>query len=136
MASAIAAGSLVAPIITLATGFVQTPFYKVGVCESAVAGPPPTNVVVAWEDGTRETFASAVGLIQLLPPVTPSLLGAYGTYADGTLPHPGGRLAGPVVAHVLAADASGVEQSEIVVIPSPQGFLAIPVSAFTVQAAA
>jgi hypothetical protein len=105
-----------------------------GVCESAVAGiapAPPTNVVVAWEDGTRVTYPVATGLASAVAPSSPSLLGAVVQFGLGVIPVPlfgaGNRVRGPVVMHAEFFEANGdplgsPTQNELVTFKTQLGY--------------
>lgn len=135
--AAIAAGSIVIPSGALGVFETAPRPPMCGVCASAVppAGPglAPTNVVVAWEDGTTVSYAeSANALTQLLPPTTPSLLGSRATYnaaAMTAIPAPGSRAVGPVILHGGVTDAAGNSPvTEFVTVRTPLGFLGLPLS--------
>jgi len=113
MADPIEAGSVVIAKASL-SGFEligRRPL--LGVCEDATPpgspGDPPTNVVVAWEDGSRETYGAAGGLLSLGPPSSASLLGTVMQFIATTPPilEAGTRLRGPVVLHAEAFQANG-----------------------------
>ena len=125
--AAIGVGSIVLPIasvIELVAIVAVAP--KLGIVESAVAGPPPTSVVVDWGDGTRTTYAvtgagSTSQIAQFLTPTSPLLLGTILQPIAG-LPDPGGRVQGPCVLHCNLADPSGTALGEFVVVQTPEGF--------------
>jgi hypothetical protein len=110
-----------------------------GICESATApvgpGDPPTNVVVDWENGTRTTHVSGIGLVQLGAATQASLLGTVMQYVAG-LPNPGSRLRGPCVLQGDVLSASGAALAgELVVLKTPLGYLGFP-SAYVVPVSA
>lgn len=131
---AIAAGSVVSTAVLLLEGETLRPEILLGACESATGpvnpGDPPTNVVVAWQDGTRQTYAVAEGiLVQLVPPSAPSLLGSIMSIAAGVIPNAGGRSVGPVILHVSVGDASGGSFAELLVARTKLGILILPPAA-------
>ena len=132
MASPIVAGSAVFPVASISAGFWQTGKPTFGVCETVVA--PEGPVTVAWEDGSRETYVSSVGLLQALTPVTASLVGYFGGFsAAAPLPNPGQRSDGYVIAHLLTAAPDGTAEAEYVLLQTTRGVSAIPADLFEVD---
>lgn len=129
--SAIAAGSVViASLRVTPSVFDAAP--KVGVCQSVGGvGPPPTAVLIDWEDGTQTTFAVTVGttaspvLFSVNVPLNPSLLGTT-VDPSSPFPNPGGRFRGVVVMHFEAQDPSGSTLGDVVVVRCPEGFYTLP----------
>jgi hypothetical protein len=135
----IAAGSVVVAAASLIFVEFEAARLKLGVCESAVApvgpGNSPTNVVIAWEDGTRTTYAaSADALLQVAPPATPSLLSSYAALNPAALSvNQAGRYGGIVVAHFAFALPDGTDQPEIVLLRTSAGLTALPTPAISLD---
>lgn len=137
MADPIAAGTVVIATASLSGFELINRRPLLGVCESATPpggpGDPPTDVVVAWEDGTRETYAIARGLLSIAAPSAASLLGTVMQFALTTPPflEAGTRLRGPVVLHANAFEANGDPLSgggEVVTIQTRFGYAGFPAS--------
>ena len=129
----IAAGSVVVAGSSFAPIEFEADRLKLGVCESAVSpvGPtdPPTDVVIAWEDGTRTVYATTYGnvLLQVAPPATPSLLSSYVAVNPALAPlNVAGRYGGIVIGHFLVADQSGTNNGEFVMVRTPVGVTVLP----------
>lgn len=133
---ALAAGSFVVPAADIAAAIIQTSLPLFGIVESTAGGSPPTDVVVAWENGTRVSYAvSQTGggtpllAVVAASGVSPSLLGRV---VDPTaLPNPGLRLRGLVVAQFLAQNPDGTDIVEVTLIQCSAGFYAIPTADVT-----
>ena len=124
--AAIAAGSIVAASAAVTASIAAAVAPKMGVVESVGGGSPPATVVVAWEDGTRDTYAVSLNVLtQILPTVTPSLLGSVVAPA---VFNPGGRFSGPVVQHFIGDIAAGGNPIEVVTFRTPLGFVTLPVA--------
>lgn len=147
MGSPIAAGSVIVVQATLSGFELAQRRPLLGICESAVAGvppAPPTNVVVAWEDGTRVTYPDAKALASVVNPGVASLLGSVVQLGgEGTLvPFPilgaGNRVRGPVVMHAEYFQANGDpvvgpgEQNQVLTVKTPLGFVSFPRPGFNV----
>jgi hypothetical protein len=139
MATPIAAGTVVFTKASFGSIEPEASRPLLGICESAEApvdpGDPPTNVVVAWEDGTRTEYVASIGLFQLQPASGPSLLGTVMQYDNPQtpLPNPGARLTGPVVMHGQIFDEAGDAinpPGDSVVLKTPLGYLALPTQFF------
>ena len=129
----IAAGSVVVAQSSFAPIEFEADRLKLGVCESAV--PPvaptdfPTNVVIAWEDGTRTVYATTDGrvLLQVAPPATSSLLSSYVAINSGLAPlNVAGRYGGIVIGHFSVADERGAGNGEVVMVRTPVGVTVLP----------
>lgn len=141
MATPIAAGSVVTPRASLTAFELAYRRPLLGVCAHATApgapGDPPTNVVVAWEDGTFATYNDASGLIQQTAPSAPSLLGTVMQAASGlgVFINSGTRTRGPVVAHAAYFEPNGdplggdPSQNEVATVKTPLGYMSFPVGA-------
>lgn len=145
MGSPIAAGSVVAVKSNLSGFELSARRPLLGICESAVAGvppAPPTNVVIAWEDGTRVTYPDAKGLISAAAPTDPSLLGTVVQFGGTLVPFPilgaGNRIRGPVVMHSEYFDANGDpfvgpgEQNQVLTVKTELGYVSFPRPGFNV----
>lgn len=130
MAAPIAAGTVVFTKASYGSIEAEGPRPLLGICESATApvnpGDPPTNVVVAWEDGTRTTYVAAIGLLQLQAMAGPSVLGTVMHYNNPAVPllNPGARLSGPVVLQGQVFEANGAVfgvAGDSVVLETPLG---------------
>lgn len=137
--AALAAGSIVIPAASVMSLAPHRARPKIGLCESAVAGPPPTAVVVDWADGTRTTYsvsgAGATSVIfQVLNPTHALLLGSV--VQIPAVGNPGGRMQGVVVMHFNIQDPSGGNTAELVIIETPTGFQTAPYANVTVVDAA
>lgn len=132
---AIVAGSkvIVAGSITTVEQTATRP--KIGVVESAAAGPPgtaPVNVVVDWEDGTTTTYVvSDRVLYEVTPPTSPSKLGSYVQLDANVFPvNRAGQYGGRVVMHFNLATAAGVAAGEVLAVQTPRGFIVATAPAF------
>lgn len=135
MAAPIAAGTIVTTKSALSGFELENRRPIIGRCESAIAGAPgspPTDVVVAWEDGTRETYAVAIGLASVGLPSSASLLGTVMQFLPTTPPlfEAGTRLRGPVVMHAEYFEANGdplVGSNEVATLKTRFGYASVPV---------
>lgn len=119
----LAAGQLVTPSAYL--GSVQQALPKFGIVQSAVAGPPPTAVIVDWSDGTQTTYdAVNDGAETVLLQV-----GSGGAPIGGSIvqinqfPNPGGRGQGEVVEQFGLTDPSGTVLGNFVVVKTETGYV-------------
>lgn len=143
MGSPIAAGSVVMARSSFSSFELVARRPLLGRCESATPpvgpGDPPTDVVVAWEDGTRVEYPSAQGLVSSTPPTTPSLLGTVVQFGGTLLPIPileaGTRLRGPVVMQSQLFEANGDPltgpDSEVVTMKTRFGYSSFLAAGFT-----
>lgn len=131
------AGDFVVPAAAMAAGnTVHAKRPILGVVESLVAGSPPTNVLVNWQDGTSVTYATSGtgatsviyrigGLIGSLP--LPGIV--VRPKSTSGIPNPGGRIMGPIVDHLSLTDPStDAAIAEVVVFETPIGFYVLDVN--------
>jgi hypothetical protein len=130
--AAIAAGSVVIPGAEYAPlGEVLRPIPFLGVVESSGGGSPPATVVVAWENGTRVSYAvtqpgsGAPTLLGLAPPTNASIQGSIVDPVPG-IPNPGGKFRGVVVLHLSAVLPDGTASGDIVMVKTKIGFYVLP----------
>lgn len=139
MGSPIAAGSVVVTKGSLTVFELVARRPLLGVCESATPGAPgdpPTNVIVAWEDGTRVTYPVAEALASMVAPSVASLLGTVMQFGGPAVPLPvfgaGGRIRGPVVMHAeyFAADGDPLigpgEENQVLTVKTELGYASYP----------
>lgn len=136
--AALAAGVLVVPAAALFS-FAQGQLPIFGVCQSAVAGPPPTAVVIDWTNGTQTTYAVSLSglssvLYQVLAPTSPSIVGSVVQLTG--FPNPGQRFQGVVVNQFHIEDPSGTDSGEWITVHTPAGYVSAVYAAVTVVAAA
>ena len=127
MSSPIVAGDSV--ILAAATKLPSETVPMFGNVASATAGPPPTNVVVDWSNGTQVAYA-AIGtdssdavLLKVTASQVRSFLGQIVRIIFTG--DPGSRVQGRIVQQYLLLDPSGDPAlgGEIVVIETPVGFI-------------
>jgi hypothetical protein len=127
---------------TLGSVVIHAERPQFGVTESLVDGPPPTNVVVTWADGTRTQYAtSGTGATAVLYQVGPSATYIIGSVVAPTaasgIPNPGGRLQGPVAMQFACLDpGTDAVVAEFVVVETPIGYLVADLSQVAVMPSA